>query len=82
MDKLEKHLDFGAIAELTGMTRDWVRRAWRRGEFGNNYIDTSRNCSGHEIRIPESAVKEYLQRRSFHLKPVAVETTSSIRAVG
>lgn len=73
MDKLERHMDLQEIADLTGMSRDWARRAWRRGEFGNAYIDTSRNCTGQEPRIPESAVKAYLQRRTFTLTAAPAE---------
>ncbi len=67
MDALEPHLDFGDISKITGNSRDWVRRAWKRGEFGPRYIDTSSGCSGYEIRIPESGVRAYLERRTFNL---------------
>lgn len=73
MQKLERHLDFGAVAEICGATRSWVRAAWKRGEFGTSYIDTSANCSGREIRLPESAVQQYLARRRFTLSGAAAE---------
>jgi hypothetical protein len=71
MDNLERHLTFKEIAALTSNTPDWARRAWKRGEFGTQYLDLSMNCSGKEIRIPESAVRAYLERRCYTLATAA-----------
>jgi hypothetical protein len=77
MENLERHFTFKEIGVLTGTSADWARRAWKAGDFGTQYIDISASCSGREIRIPESAVRAYLARRTFNL-PAVVETQIAV----
>lgn len=80
MERLEPHLSFKQIATLVGASPDWVKHAWKRGDFGTAYLDISKSCSGQEPRIPESAVRAFLARRSFKL-PI-IEAQPAIKAVG